>query len=389
LARWNLRPSGRLSSVQKGTVKNWPKGRLFPLQPVKSLLLAPELFAGEGGITRILRLYLKALCELAEKGDSVRFVSLNDSTVGSEELRRYSGSRLVEWEACGRSKPAYCRSALRMGLRSDRIVCGHIAQLPLAWAAAKLRPSLSYYLVAHGIEVWRKFTFIERRALKGARCIWCVSEYTRGQLLERCSIPRERTAIMPNALDPYLDPTSPVPVADGPPVVLTVSRISIADSYKGIEHLIQAMPVVRAEMPKARLRIVGRGDGLAGLQSLARGLSLGDAVEFAGYKSDLELREEFTRCRLFALPSQKEGFGLVYLEAMAHGRPCLGTHSGGTPEVITSDTGVLVNYGDVPAIAAAVVSSLRRLWRTEPILERAQFFSYLRFKERLVALLFA
>jgi phosphatidyl-myo-inositol dimannoside synthase len=356
---------------------------------VKSLLLAPELFTGEGGITRILRLYLKALCELSGKGDRVRFVSLNDRTVDSEMLRRYSGDSLVEWVACDRSKLAFIRAALRLGMRSDRIVCGHIAQLPVAWAASLLHPGLSYYLVAHGIEVWRPFTFLERRALHGARCVWCVSEYTRRQLLDRCPIPKERAVVLPNALDPYMDPPARVPEAEGHPLVLTISRISVADSYKGVDHLIASMPAVLAAIPEARLRIVGRGDGIAGMQKLARGLGLGAAVEFAGFRSDLELREDFARCRLFALPSQKEGFGLVYLEAMAHGRPCLGARSGGTPEVITGDTGVLVANGDVAGIAAAIVGALRRRWDPEPLYERAQRFSYLRFKERLASLLSA
>ena len=116
---------------------------------------------------------------------------------------------------------------------------------------------------------------------------------------------------------------------------------------------------------------------------------MGGAVEFAGYKSDAGLELEFARCRLFALPSQKEGFGLVDLEAMAHGRPCLGARAGGAPEVITDDTGVLVEYGDVPAIAAAIVTSLRRKWREDKILERARAFSYPRFRERLASLLSA
>jgi glycosyltransferase involved in cell wall biosynthesis len=351
------------------------------------LLLAPELFKGEGGIARILRLYLKALCDLAAEGDAVRFASLNDGPMDPGEVDRYSGSRLAEGKGCAGSKAAFCWTALRMGLGSDRIVCGHIAQLPLAWAASRLRPRLPYYLVAHGIEVWRPFSALERRALDGARCVWCVSEFTRSRLLEHCRVPRERTAVAPNALDPGLEPLSAAQAPAGPPIILTVSRLSIADGYKGIGHLISAMPAVLREIPDARLRIVGRGDGLAGLKSLARGLALGEAVEFAGYRSDAELVGEFTRCRLFALPSQKEGFGLVYLEAMAHGRPCLGALAGGTPEVITADTGVLVDYGDVPAIAAALVASLRREWRAEPMLERAQMFSYARFKDRLASLL--
>jgi phosphatidylinositol alpha-1,6-mannosyltransferase len=354
---------------------------------LNSLLLTPDLFTGDGGISRILRLYLKAMCELPGNGDAVRLVSLNDRLFDSTDMRRYTTGKLVEWEVCSRSKVEFCGAALRMGLRSDRIVCGHIAQLPVAWAVSRLVSRKTYYLIAHGIEVWRPFTFLERRALSGARLVLCVSEFTRSRLLEQCRLPRERTAILPNALDPRLEPASPVSAADGPPVILSVSRLSIADSYKGIEHLIAAMPAVRAEIPDARLRIVGRGDGMAGLQALARNLSMAEAVEFVGYVSDSDLHLELTRCRMFALPSQKEGFGLVYLEAMAHGRPSLGARSGGVPEVITPDTGVLVDYGDVPGIAAATVAALRRDWPIGPLLERARFFSYLRFKERFASLL--
>jgi glycosyltransferase involved in cell wall biosynthesis len=126
---------------------------------------------------------------------------------------------------------------------------------------------------------------------------------------------------------------------------------------------------------------------MPGLQALARRLKISAAVDFAGYRSDKEVDGEFARCRLFALPSQKEGFGLVYLEAMAHGRPCIGARAGGVPEVITPETGLLVEYGDVQAIASAIVSALRREWNLEALLERARSFSYLRFKERLASLL--
>jgi glycosyltransferase involved in cell wall biosynthesis len=147
------------------------------------------------------------------------------------------------------------------------------------------------------------------------------------------------------------------------------------------------MPAVLARIPAARLRIVGRGDGLPGLQALANRLRLNDSVEFVGFRSDHELLEEFARCRLFALPSQKEGFGLVYLEALAHGRPCLGARSGGVPEVITADTGVLVEYGDVPGIAASTIAALERQWTLEPFIERTKFFSYASFRDRLSAML--
>jgi glycosyltransferase involved in cell wall biosynthesis len=352
-----------------------------------SLLLAPELLTGDGGIVRMLRLYLKALCELSGEGDAVRLVSLNDGGPDPEVLRNYSSSKLVGLEACGRSRLRYIAGALRWGRRSDRIVCGHVAQLPVAWAASRLRRRARYFLVAHGIEVWRPFSLMERVALGSASQVWCVSEFTRDRLLEYSRVPRERSAVLPNALDPFLNPPAPVRAPMGPPLVLSISRLSISDDYKGIGYLIAALPAVRAKIPGARLRIVGRGDGLPALRALAGTLHVSDSVEFAGYVGDSELAGEFERCRLFALPSQKEGFGLVYLEAMAHGRPCLGARSGGTPEVISAETGVLVEFGDVPGIASAVVAALRRDWRTEPMLERARMFSYERFRERLAELL--
>src|SRR5450756_1074127 len=119
------------------------------------------------------------------------------------------------------------------------------------------------------------------------------------------------------------------------------------------------MPAIRAAVPGTTLRIVGRGDDLPRLRSLRNQLGVADAVEFLGFINDKRLAAELRSCRLFALPSKKEGFGLVFIEAMAHGRPCLGARAGGIPEVITEDTGVLVDYGDVPGIAAAASAALR------------------------------
>jgi phosphatidyl-myo-inositol dimannoside synthase len=92
-------------------------------------------------------------------------------------------------------------------------------------------------------------------------------------------------------------------------------------------------------------------------------------------------------CRLFALPSKKEGFGLVFLEAMAQGRPCLGARAGGITEIVSENTGILVEYGDVGGIAAAAIAALRREWDDAAILNRAREFGYEPFKARLSQLL--
>jgi len=360
-----------------------------PSRPARrrTLLLAPELFASEGGIPRILQIYLKALCELAGPTDAVRFVALNDGVVDSHDLRRYSNDRLEDWQVCGRNKSRFIRAVFDLSRNCDRLICGHVAQLPVALAAKTLNPSLRYYLVAHGIEVWRPFKLAERLALRGAERIFCVSDYTRRELLRYCPLPEGRAVVLHNALDPYFQIAPGEPRDGRTPVILVVTRLTAADRYKGVEHLVAAMPAIRAQLPNAVLRIVGRGDDLPHLQKMRDQLGLRPAIEFLGYVDDRRMTAELRACSLFALPSKKEGFGLVFLEAMANGRPCLGARAGGIPEVITGDTGVLVAFGDVPALAAACVAALQREWDESAILERARHFSYSPFKARLASLL--
>lgn len=355
---------------------------------MNTLLLAPELFSSEGGISRILRLYLKALCEISEPAGNVSVVALNDTSFDSRELRRYSNQRLADWAACGHSKLRFVQAARRMSKHADLVVCGHVAQLPVAWGLRKLRKKpFKYTLVAHGIEVWRPFSRLEKLALRGADKIWCVSEFTRRELLRHSKLALTTTAVLPNALDPHLQPAEPVATSPTEYDILAVSRLNNSDSYKGIDHLIDAMPVIRRAIPSARLRIVGRGDDLPRLHEMSVRLHLEKSVEFLGYVSDDDLQRELRSCRLFALPSQKEGFGLVFLEAMIHGKPCVGTRDGGIPEVITPQTGHLVNYGNVPELAEACVSALRRKWDPAAIQARAADFSYPRFRDKLTRLI--
>ncbi len=353
----------------------------------RTLLVAPEIFASEGGIPRMLQIYLQALGELGRPGHAVRLLALNDSAIDSVDLRRSAPAGLDDWYVSGRNKARFIRAALRLSRDCDRLVCGHVAQLPVAWLAQRLQPRLKYYLVAHGIEVWRPFTLAERVALRSAEKIFCVSDYTRRELVKHCPLPEGKAVVLHNALAPSFAIRPGTPLPQCPPTILTVTRLTYADRYKGVQHLIEAMPAIRGAMPEARLRIVGRGDDLSRLQSLAGKLGQANAVEFLGYINDRQLAIELSLCRLFALPSKKEGFGLVFLEAMAHSRPCLGARAGGIPEVITPESGVLVDYGDVPGIATASIDALRHSWDESAILRRAEEFSYSPFKERLAKLL--
>jgi asparagine synthase (glutamine-hydrolysing) len=350
-----------------------------------TLVLAPEIFSASGGVQRILQLYLRALCELGSaEGRPVKLLALNDGMLDSTDVRRCTGELLADWSVCNRDKARFMQEALRLGRGCDRVLCGHVGQLPAAWASSRLRPRQKYFVVAHGIEVWRPFSLSEKFALRGAAKILCVSEYTRGEILGRAPIKPEQATVLPNGLDPSFKWDAGRPLSECPPVILAISRLSSDDRYKGIDLLIQAMPEVLKAEPQARLRIIGQGDDLPRLQSLARGLGLlGREVEMLGFVKDEALRQELSGCRLFALPSTGEGFGLVYIEAMAHGRPCLGARATAVPEIITPATGILTEPGNVASVAQGVIHGLRTGWNQALILDQSRNFSYERFKARL------
>ncbi|MCC6416245.1 MAG: glycosyltransferase family 4 protein [Opitutaceae bacterium] len=350
---------------------------------MKIVLLSPELFRAEGGIARIMRLYLKALCELCGPGGRVNSLALNDRDEPPTGLSRYSNGRLVAHRGADRRKSRFVWHAIRLARDADWVVCGHIGQLVAAKLARIGNPSLRYALVAHGIEVWRPFTGLERWSLRGAERILCISEYTRRQLLRFCpGLDPARLVVVPNTLDPQLAQNLRASSA-ATPIILSVGRLVRADAYKGFDTLIEAMPAVTRNAPAVQLRIVGTGDDLPRLQALARQLGVENKVTFLGALPDEQLAEEYAGCSVFALPSRREGFGLVYLEAMIRGKACIGARAGGTPEVITGQTGILVEYGNVPELAAAVTDLLRQPNDSEIVRRHAETFAFPHFVNRL------
>jgi phosphatidyl-myo-inositol dimannoside synthase len=109
---------------------------------VKVLVLSPEMFLHEGGIARIMRLYLKALCEIAGPGGRVDSLVLNDDPGRDARMSRYTNDRLGETVGCRRGKLQFIRETIRLGRRADVLVCGHLHQLAIARLARAFNPRL-------------------------------------------------------------------------------------------------------------------------------------------------------------------------------------------------------------------------------------------------------
>ncbi|HEV2381859.1 MAG TPA: glycosyltransferase family 4 protein, partial [Terriglobia bacterium] len=149
-------------------------------------------------------------------------------------------------------------------------------------------------------------------------------------------------------------------------VLLTVARMAASERYKGHEVVLRALPAVVAQIPNLTYAVVGDGDDRARLEGLAAELGLDGHVVFTGEVSDRELAAIYHRSEVFVLPAvtavedrspKGEGFGIVYLEAMAFGKPVIGPSYGAPVELIRhGENGLLVDPESPSAVAQALVS---------------------------------
>jgi glycosyltransferase involved in cell wall biosynthesis len=238
------------------------------------------------------------------------------------------------------------------------VIVGHIKQAPVAWVLKKLGLIQSYIVVIYGIEAWSRVRWLERKAARSAACIVAITWYTAQEFGRHNNIAPDQFRIIPPALaEDQINPPVRMPKnGRGELTVLTVARLSRDDRPKGIDTLIAAVGKARNTGEDISLTVVGDGDDLPRLRRIATGLKLDGQVTFLGAVREDKLRELYQGCDVFAMPSKKEGFGIVFLEAMRYGKPCIGGNHGGTPEVIDHRVnGYLVDHGDTEQLARYLV----------------------------------
>jgi glycosyltransferase involved in cell wall biosynthesis len=175
-------------------------------------------------------------------------------------------------------------------------------------------------------------------------------------------IAADRVTVLHNALEPeeFRPARDPLAVraefgADAQtPVVGTFGHLSIK---KGHRELFAAMPRILKQQPRTQFWIVGQGDLRDELERMAREGGFLDSVRFAGYRRDAA--DIMNALDVFALPSHREPFALVYIEAALLAKPIVACRAGGAPESIADgETGLLSKVGDVPALADSILALL-------------------------------
>ena len=333
--------------------------------------LFPELDA-PGGVQRAGRHLAAVMTEFAaSRGLECRILSLNDKA----QLKRLNVTgREIVFTGSERAKGSFLAAALKSARRASTkgkkapkiVVAGHPNLAPVVRAMRLVAPGMKTILCTHGVEVWQPLPRLRRNALRKADLVLAPSQYTAEHVVADQGVEPEKVRVLPWALDPQFEALAAnagknkVPAAfPRGPVVLTVGRWRADERYKGMDTLITALPRLLPRWPELQLVAVGDGDDRLWLADLAEETGVERHVHFLSGLSYEELAACYAHCEMFALPSRGEGFGLVYLEAMASGKPVIGGAHGGAPEVIEDGkTGYLVPHGDAAQLATAIETLL-------------------------------
>jgi phosphatidyl-myo-inositol dimannoside synthase len=333
--------------------------------------LFPELL-GVGGVQEAGRLTSLALYQIAcRHGWSASIASLNDPS-GPQEFSIVGNA--IPLHGFARAKIRFIRAAVRSARTAQGakhiIVAGHPNLAPIAVWMQKMSPRARAIVMAHGVEVWQPLPLIRRAAIKAARLVTGPSTDTIQKLVgvQRVASPNAR--LLPWPLNPDLlrlttQANLPLPAAfPQGKIILTIGRAAASEQYKGTDDLIRAVAQLDSEMLDLHLVFVGAGDDLARLRKVASESGASRRVHFLQSLSREELAACYARADLFAMPSAGEGFGLVFLEAMAFGKPVIAAACGGVLDLVQDNVnGLLVP----PRDSAALTAALCRLLQSESL----------------------
>jgi glycosyltransferase involved in cell wall biosynthesis len=328
----------------------------------------PNIFEIKGGIQVYSAFFLEALQSTYPKVNYEVFLKHDtryskNLSVPSNTNFHFSGALPLSLRTS-----AFAAQLIGTGLwqRPNLVITTHLNFTVAAYWLKRLA-GIPYWAVAHGIEAWNIQNPALQTALHHADRILAVSSYTRDRLLKEQNLDPSKISLLPNTFDPNRFKISDKPthllerygLKPEQPIILTVNRLSLSESYKGYDKVLEALPQIRQVIPNVHYIIVGKGDARPQIEQLIRERQLQDCVTLAGFIPDAELCDYYNLCDLFAMPSKLEGFGIVYLEALACGKPALGGNQDGAIDALChGQLGALVNPHDTGEIAKTIIQIL-------------------------------
>lgn len=367
-------------------------------------LWLPNLFGFKGGIQVYLAVFLEALQSLYPDIDYELF--LKHDTASSADVFFLENTKLHfygTWNLPLRTA-IFAAELMRIGLwqRPNLVISTHVNFTPAAYWLKRLA-GIPYWTIAYGTDAWDIQQKAVKTALHHADKIISISSYTRDRLLKEQNLDPAKISLLPCTFDASRFKIAPKPqyllnryqLTSEQPIILTVGRLDNTQQYKGYDQILLALPEIRRQIPNVHYILVGKGGDRPRIEQLIAQLNLQDCVTLAGFVPDQEICDYYNLCDLFAMPSKGEGFGIVYLEALACGKPTLGGNQDGAIDALChGELGVLVNPDDLGEISETLVKILQKtyplsiLYQPEALRKKMlEKFSFDCFQEKLAEII--
>lgn len=336
------------------------------LPKIDALFLSLKTFSHTGGIEKVNRILMKAGTDI-QSDHLIRFNAL--SLYDSEPDEKYINKRRFKGHQGHLRQFIY--AAVKKGIKSDVVMLSHI-NLSLVGVLIKIfSPQTKVILQAHGIEVWKSLSFIKKKLLNKVDIILPVSDFTKQKLTELHGVNNKKCIVLNNSLDPFFE-TAPqtkhinylkkyYDIKEGQKIILTLTRMSSSEKYKGYDQIINALPEIKAHFPTVRYLLAGKYDSneIKRVRRLVKKNDCKDQITFLGFVPDEYLSALFSLADVFVMPSKKEGFGIVFIEAMACGIPVIGGNADGTVDALKNGLlGSLIDPDNAEELKSSIINQL-------------------------------
>ncbi len=336
------------------------------------LALVPDAFGSGGGIAKFNRDLLTAVSASPAVSSVVAVTRVQPKPPQDLPLKLHYDTLGIGRDChCISGKISYIRELLHVlhdYKRIDLIICGLIGLVPLAWLIARIKHA-PFCCIIHGVDAWQPdHSRLVNRLIGRANYVLAVSEYTRQRFIEWSGLDAAHMLILPNCYDPQYYGCGPKPEVllqryhlQGETVLMTLGRLAANEQYKGFDEIMECLPALTRKIPDIAYLIVGDGDDKARLQQKAESLGMADRVVFAGYIPEAEKADHYRLADAYVMPGRGEGFGIVYLEAMACGIPAVGSKLDGSRDALLGGKlGVLADPTDLEDVQKAVLQALQQ-----------------------------
>jgi len=348
-----------------------------------------DAFESMGGIEKFNRAFLFGLSTLENQGKClVDAASMYDS---HSEEKYYSSANYRVYK---KQKKKFVFNEILKAGKYQEIILGHINLAIFGLLIKILFPRIKVYLIAHGIEVWSKLSGLKKEILKRVDIVLAVSNFTKDKLIEVNNVDKHKIQLFHNTLDPHfvfpIDFNRPeylkerYGINEEDKIIFTLTRLAFTEKYKGYDKVIEVLPKVIESIPNIKYLIAGKPDERerARLLKIIDDNKLQNHVLLVGFVADEEVSDHYKLADVFIMPSQKEGFGIVFIEAMACGLPVIAGNKDGSVDALQNGKlGTLLNPDNTDEIATVLTYELgkeRKTGKEKQILQQGvqDFFGF-------------